>query len=83
MCYNAHMDTTIRNLDETLYRQIKAQAALEGKNIGTLVNEAIRTYLALPGRFGPAVSIRDLEPEPYPEGNERLSEEIDSIVYGI
>lgn len=82
MCYNGYMDTTIRNLDETLYRRIKAQAALEGRNIGALVNEAIRAYLA-PGRFGPPVSIRDLEPEPYPDGNERLSEEIDSIVYGI
>ena len=26
--------------------------------------------------------LRDLAPEPYPDGNERLSSEIDTIVYG-
>jgi hypothetical protein len=28
------------------------------------------------------VSLRDLEPQPYPRGNERLSDEIDALVYG-
>ncbi len=27
-------------------------------------------------------SLQDLTPQPYPEGNERLSEEIDVVVYG-
>ena len=29
-----------------------------------------------------ASTLRALEPEPYPEGNERLSWEIDAVVYG-
>jgi len=29
-----------------------------------------------------AVSLRTWQPEPYPDGNEDLSGEIDSIVYG-
>jgi plasmid stability protein len=76
------MDTTIRNLDESAYRELKARAALTGKTIGQLVNEAIRSYLARPDirRRG---SLRDLMPEEYPEGSERLSEEIDAIVYGV
>jgi plasmid stability protein len=71
------MDTTIRNLDETMYRQLKARAALTGKTIGELVNEAIRWYLARPDGAPKQGSLRALKPESYPEGNERLSEEID------
>lgn len=40
------MDTTIRNLDETTYRELKARAARVGRTIGELVNDAIRAYLA-------------------------------------
>lgn len=75
------MDTTIRNLDEQAYRELKARAALTGRTIGELVNEAIRAYLARPAPVGRG-SLRDLVPEPYPEGTERLSEEIDATVYG-
>ena len=82
MCYNAYMDTTIRNLDRRAYRSLKARAALSGKTVGEAVNEAIREYLAhaeFPPKQG---SLRDLAPWPFPDGSERLSEEIDRIVYG-
>ena len=82
LCYNARMDTTIRNLDEAAYRELKARAALEGKTIGEAINEAIRAYVATPGLRGKKRSLREWKPEPYPPGNERLSEEIDEIVYG-
>lgn len=82
LCYNAHVDTTIRNLDAAAYRALKARAALTGKTVGEAVNEAIRAYLARPGGLSKTGSLRDVAPEPYPEGNERLSEEIDTIVYG-
>jgi plasmid stability protein len=76
------VDTTIRNLDEGAYRELKARAALTGRTIGELVNEAIRRYLAEPEKPVGRGSLRDLAPEPYPEGAERLSEEIDIVVYG-
>jgi len=75
------VDTTIRNLDENAYRELKARAALTGRTIGELVNEAIRAYLARPGAVPGRRSLRDLTPEPYPDGMERLSEEIDAVVY--
>lgn len=81
MCYMSLMDTTIRNLDEFAYRALKARAALTGKTVGETVNEAIRAYLGRPVPTR-AASLRDLRPEAYPEGSERLSEEIDAIVYG-
>lgn len=82
MCYNGYMDTTIRNLDPRAYRALKARAALEGKTIGEVVNEAIRAYLDRPDPHRRSGSLRDLVPQPYPAGNETLSEEVDAIVYG-
>jgi plasmid stability protein len=82
MCYDEAVDTTIRNLDETAYRALKARAALTGKTMGQAVSEAIRIYLARPDVRPTSGRFQDLTPEPYPEGTERLSEEIDAIVYG-
>ena len=82
MCDNAHMDTTIRNLDPRAYRALKAQASFEGRTIGDAVNEAIRAYVAWPGRRDRSGSLRSLRPQEFPPGNERLSEEIDSVAYG-
>jgi plasmid stability protein len=81
--YNEHMDTTIRNLDERAYRELKARAALSGKTIGELVTEAIRGYLARPTVLTEHGSLCDLTPEAYPKGNERLSEQVDAIVDGV
>lgn len=76
------MDTTIRNLDDEAYRELKARAALSGRTIGDVLNEAIRAYLARPAPAPRGGTLGDLGAEPYPEGNERLSEEVDTIVYG-
>jgi plasmid stability protein len=76
------MDTTVRNLDRQTYLAMRARAVLEGRTVGDLINEAIRGYLATrPVKLGTG-SLRSLRPEPYPEGNERLSSEVDTIVYG-
>jgi hypothetical protein len=76
------MDTTIRNLDETIYRRLKARAALEGRTVGELVNEAIRAYLARHETLPKRGTLGDLVPQTYPRGSERLSEQIDAILYG-
>jgi plasmid stability protein len=76
------MDTTVRNLDESSYRALRARAVLEGRTVGDLMNDAIRAYLARTDVQRRKSSLRMLEPEPFPEGNEHLSSEIDSIVYG-
>lgn len=77
------MDTTIRNLDEEAYRVLKAQAALEGKSIGEAVSEAIWHWAT---RFPPEPRtgrLADFRPVRLPPGNERLSDEIDQVVYGV
>jgi hypothetical protein len=77
-----YMDTTIRNLDETAYRRLKARAVFEGRTIGAVLSDAIRVYLERNDPLGRTGSLADLIPEAYPEGMERLSEEIDAVVYG-
>jgi hypothetical protein len=76
------MDTTIRNIDEAGYRRLRALAAMQGKTVGQLINAAIIAYLDR--RAGPETSrsILALKPEPYPAGNEELSESVDAVVYG-
>jgi hypothetical protein len=75
------MDSTIRNLDADLYRKLRARAALTGMTVGEAVSQAMRAYLARPDTPKTG-SLRDLVPEPFPDGNERLSEDIDTVVYG-
>lgn len=76
------MDTTIRNLDERIYRKLKARAALLGQTVGEAVNEALRSYLARPDTMPKTGSVRDLIPEAFAAGTEHLSADIDRIVYG-
>ena len=77
-----NMDKTIRNLDASAYRSLKARAAQEGKSIGQAVSEAMRAYVTRPASGPRAGSLRDLTPEPYSCDNDRLSGEIDTVVYG-
>ena len=73
----------MRNLDEQAYRALRARAVLEGRTVGELISEAIRSYLGRGVVKRGTATLRALRPEPYPEGNERLSSEIDGIVYGV
>jgi hypothetical protein len=74
------MDATIRNLDEQMYRDLCARAVMEGRTVREVISEAIRGYLARP--MPSRGSLRALKPRRFSQGKERLSSEIDSIVYG-
>ena len=76
------MDTTIRNIDERAYRELKARAALEGRPIGETLSDAIRAYLRSAPSLQRDGSLADLIPERYARGTEHLSDEIDAVVYG-
>ncbi len=51
------MDITIRNVDPETYRRIKARAALEGRTIGDLLNEAMRRHLERSSSHGELAAI--------------------------
>jgi plasmid stability protein len=76
------VDTTIRNLDEHTYREFRARAVQQGRNVGELLNEAMRAYLVRATVSQGRSTLRTLKPESFPAGNELLSQEIDAIVYG-
>jgi len=83
MCYKWYkMDTAIPNLDPQAYRALRARAVVEGRPVGELISDTIRAYLARGIAKRGGGTLRALRPEPYPEGNERLSLEIDAIIYG-
>jgi hypothetical protein len=77
------MDTTIRNIDERIYRELKAKAALEGKTVGEALNEAIHAWLAGAHPLSRTGTLRDLQPQSWRRGDKRVSEQIDRIVYGV
>ena len=76
------MDTTTRNLDRRACRALEAPASLEDKTVGDAVNEAVRACKSWPGRREKNNRLRSLQPQEFPPGNERLSKETDTVVYG-
>ena len=75
------MDTTIRNLDESVYRRLKAKAAMEGISIGAALNQAIKAWLEEGDRKRKGISLLDIRPEPFGESDSHLSEKIDELLY--
>lgn len=75
------MDTTIRNLDESVYRAMRLRAKSSGLTVGEAVTAAMRAYLSRPDPVKSG-SLRDLVPEPWPAGSEHSSEDVDAVVYG-
>jgi ribosomal protein S8 len=74
------MDTTIRNIDENVYRKLKAKAMLEGLSVGEAVTEAIKTWLGY--RKEKKASILDIKPVSSKRKNRMLSVEVDKLLYG-
>ena len=77
------MNITIRNIDNQLYREIKAEATREGINIGTAINSAIRLWLDRKRlQTKPVRSFLKLEAIDFGPGTENLSEEHDKYMCG-
>ena len=76
------MDVRFRDVDPDAFRQLKSRAALEGKPLGQVLSQALRSYVAQNPPYPKDRSLRDIRPMKFPKGNERLSEQIDGIVYG-
>lgn len=75
------MDALIRNLDDSTFRAIRARAALEGRTVGELATEAMRTYLA---RMTATENMARLLDEPEtccPVKQERAGQPVDEVVY--
>jgi hypothetical protein len=75
------MNVTIRNLDASVFRKFKARAVEEGMKLGDAVAQAMDMWTKR--RTGkPHASLLDIKPFDWGEGTEKVSVEIDRILYG-
>ena len=76
------LNITIRNINDSAYRKLKAKAAVENISVGAAVTQAIEVWLSKSKSKKGKVSILDIKPVPMGNKNKYLSEEIDKILYG-
>lgn len=76
------MNITIRNIDDELYREFKAEAIRTGTTIGTAINSAIQMWLDQKKKRTLKYSFLDYKAVDYGEGTENLSETYKQYLYG-
>lgn len=74
-----HVDTTIRNIDHSIYKKLKIKALVEGITIGEAINRAVKTWLNIEPKKHK--SILEIRPEHIGKQYRHLSKEIDEILY--
>ncbi len=74
------MQLTVKNVDEKVFREFKAEAVMEGFNVGKALNLAMSMWLWKSAK--PKRSLLELKPVSFGKGTEKLSEEMDKILYG-
>ena len=74
------MQASIKDIDEAVFREFKAESVREGLKMGKALTLAMQ--LMLEKKEGkPKLSFLNLKPKPWGKGTERTSEEIDKIAY--
>lgn len=73
------MQLSIKNVDEKIFKEFKAESVRQGKNIGNTLTLAMKLYLDKKRKT--KLSILDFKPTSWGKGTERTSEEIDKILY--
>ena len=76
------MNTTIRGVDEAIFRKFKAKAAEEGMKIGEAVTQALESWVKEREHAKKRASLREIECYDWGKGTEKVSSQIDQILYG-
>ena len=71
---------SIKDVDEKIFREFKAEAARDGVAIGKALNLAMAIWIQRSTK--PKRSLLELKPVNFGKGTERLSEEVDKVLYG-
>ena len=74
------MQVSIKDVDENIFREFKAESVREGLKIGKALTLAMRLMLEKMEKK-PKMRFLDLKPKDWGRGTERISEEIDTILY--
>ena len=75
------MNVTIRGLDKTVFKQFKAKAVEEGMELGEALTQAMRIWINRNERKR-RISLLDIKPFDWGEDTEKVSFEVDQILYG-
>ncbi|MBS7610323.1 hypothetical protein KEJ19_07185 [Candidatus Bathyarchaeota archaeon] len=75
------VNITIRGLDERVFKRFKAKAVEEGMKLGEAVTQAMEMWIRQRS-VKPKASLLDIKPFNWGEGTEKVSVEIDQILYG-
>ncbi len=70
---------TVRDVDEETFKEFKSRAAISGDKLGNLLNFAMIKYM---GDVRTGKKFSDLKPFSWGKGSEKISEQIDEILYG-
>lgn len=73
------MQLSVRDVDERIFQEFKAQAVKEGIVIGRALTLAMQHWLE---EEGDKKSFLELRPTDWGRGTERSSKEIDTVLYG-
>ena len=74
------MQVSVKDVDENVFREFKAESVREGLKIGKALTLAMQMMLEK-NEKKPKMSILDFRPKAWGKGTEKTSEEIDKIVY--
>lgn len=75
------MNITIRGLNESVFRKFKARAIERGMKLGEALTLAMENWLKQPSPKR-SLTVLDLEVFDWGPGTEKVSVEIDKILYG-
>ena len=76
----AKMQLSIKNVEQEIFREFKAESVRDGLEVGESLNMAMKLWIDAHQRK-PRMSFLNLKPKDWGKGAERLSEEIDKVLY--
>jgi len=75
------VNITIRGLNEAVFRRFKAKAVEKGMKLGEAVTQAMEMWVSRRSAK-PKARLLDIKPFNWGSGTEKLSVEIDRLLYG-
>ncbi|MEA1992892.1 MAG: hypothetical protein U9N35_00635 [Euryarchaeota archaeon] len=76
------MNTTIRNIDDKTFHELKVEATKERVTVGQATTQAIKLWLKTKREKGKKRSLKEIKPISFGKENKKLSEEIKEVLYG-
>ena len=76
------VNVTLRNFDDKLYRELKAEAARDDLTIVDALTRAVSVWLTEHAHKKKKKSVFDYKPVDFGPGSEKSSQEIDEVLYG-